>query len=66
MKALDVLARRYIRRAFIGWQTLTVRLVLQLTRFTAVLPASRETQDRAMYAFAVLALVVIAMNGESK
>ena len=49
---------RLVVRAFVAWQTFTVRCGLACTRLANSLPSDRDTQDRALYS-AALAVVVL-------
>ena len=52
---------RLVVRAFVAWQTFTVRCGLACTRLACALPSDRGTQDRAIYSCALAAVVLLAV-----
>lgn len=59
LRRADVIARRAVRQALRAWWALNVRTAMALTRLSASLPASRKTQDVALYGCGFVGCLVI-------
>lgn len=61
LRRLDVLSKRAVRKAMGQWRTWACLAALQFTRLASSLPADRDQQDKALYSYALAAVVLLAV-----